>query len=153
LAEICEKLVKLSGTILCFDFGTRRIGVAVGETLLSQAHPLTVVRGEANDDRFAAIQRLIDEWRPVGFVVGLPTHMDGTEHDMTARCRRFAQQLKGRFSLPVDMVDERLTSADAETRLLETGKTAKSAKKHLDAVAAQLILQTWFDTQDSTHAH
>jgi putative Holliday junction resolvase len=145
--------VQLSGTILCFDFGTRRIGVAVGETLLNQAHPLTVLHGEANDDRFAAIQKLIDEWRPVGFVVGLPTHMDGTEHEMTARCRRFAKQLQGRFSLPVDLVDERLTSADAELCLREAGKTAKSAKKHLDAVAAQLILQTWFDTQNSTHAH
>jgi putative holliday junction resolvase len=142
----------LSGTLLGFDFGTKRIGVAVGETLLGHAHPLTVIHGEANDDRFSSIQKLLEEWRPVGFIVGLPTHMDGTEHEMTARSRRFASQLNGRFGLPVQLVDERLTSADAQTRLRESGKTAKSAKKHLDAVAAQLILQTWFDTHCS-YAH
>lgn len=142
-----------SGTVFGFDFGTKRIGISVGETLIAQAHPLTVIHGEGNDERFAAIQKLINEWRPVGLVVGLPRHMDGTEHEMTARSQRFANQLRGRFALPVEMVDERLTSADAEARLRETGKTAKSAKKHLDAVAAQLILQTWFDTQNTAHAH
>lgn len=141
----------MNGTILGFDFGTRRIGVAIGETLLGQAHPLTTLHGEANDERFAAIGKLISEWQPAGFVVGLPTHLDGTEHEMTARCRRFAHQLNGRFALPVALVDERLTSADAEARLRETGKTAKSAKKHLDAVAAQLILQTWFDLRNTAH--
>lgn len=139
-----------TGTLLAFDFGTRRIGVAIGETLLAQAHPLAVIEGEANDLRFARIEALIKEWQPVGLVVGLPAHMDGTAHEMTARCQRFAHQLEGRFRLPVMLADERLTSADAESRLRETGKTAKSAKKHLDAVAAQLILQTWFDTH---HAH
>lgn len=139
----------MSGTLLGFDFGTRRIGVAVGESLLGQAHPLTVIHGEANDQRFAEIEKLIQEWQPVGFVVGLPTHLDGTEHEMTARCQRFANQLKGRFGLPVELADERLSSMDAESRLREAGKSAKTARPHLDAVAAQLILQTWFDT----HAH
>ncbi len=138
--------MQLTGTIFGFDFGTRRIGVAVGETLTQQAHPLTVIQGEANDDRFAAIEKLIQEWRPAGFVVGLPTHMDGAEHEMTARSRRFGQQLNGRFGLPVEFADERLSSFDAEIQLREAGKNAKAARKHLDAVAAQLILQTWFDT-------
>lgn len=140
----------MNGTLLAFDFGTRRIGVAVGEMLLRQAHPLMVIEGAANDGRFARIGALIEEWSPGGLVVGLPTHMDGSEHDMTARCRRFARQLESRFGLPVALMDERLTSADAQMRLRESGKTAKAAKKHLDAVAAQLILQTWFDTH---HAH
>ena len=138
--------MQLTGTIFGFDFGTRRIGVAVGETLTQQAHPLTVIQVEANDDRFAAIEKLIQEWRPAGFVVGLPTHMDGAEHEMTARSRRFGQQLNGRFGLPVEFADERLSSFDAEIQLREAGKNAKAARKHLDAVAAQLILQTWFDT-------
>lgn len=134
------------GTVLAFDFGEKRIGVAIGETLLQQAHPLTTLHGERNDDRFAAIAKLLAEWQPVQLVVGLPTHADGTPHEMTARAQRFANQLQGRFRLPVALADERLTSLDAQSRLRETGRNAKSAKAVLDAVAAQLILQTWFDT-------
>jgi len=134
------------GTVLAFDFGEKRIGVATGETLLGNAHPLTVIRAESNDDRFAAIGKLVAEWRPEQLVVGLPTHADGTPHAMTARCRRFAERLQRRFALPVGLADERLTSIDAESRLRETGRSAKAAKPLVDAVAAQLILQTWFDT-------
>ncbi|MBA3995754.1 MAG: Holliday junction resolvase RuvX [Candidatus Accumulibacter sp.] len=134
-----------TGTVLAFDFGEKRIGVAVGEWLLRQAHPLTVIRGEANAERFAAIAALIAEWQPAHLVVGLPVAMDGTPHAMTARCTRFANQLRGRFGLAVDYADERLSSLEAGERLRETGHNAKSAKAHLDAVAAQLILQTYFD--------
>lgn len=143
------------GTVLAFDFGEKRIGVAVGETALAQAHPLTVIRAQANDERFAAIGALIDEWKPAFLIVGMPAHLDGDEtrpHTMAARCRRFANQLHGRFGLQVDFADERLTSLDAEARLRETGHDAKSAKAHVDAVAAQLILQTYFETH-SAHAH
>lgn len=134
-----------TGTLLAFDFGEKRIGVAVGEWLLRQAHPLTVIRGEANAERFAAIAALIAEWQPSGLVVGLPLAMDGTPHAMTARCTRFANQLRGRFGLAVDFADERLSSCEAGERLRETGHNARSAKAHIDAVAAQLILQTYFD--------
>lgn len=133
------------GTVLAFDFGEKRIGVAVGEWQLRQAHPLTVIRGIANAERFAAIEALIREWQPVSLVVGLPLSLDGSAHAMTARCTRFANQLRGRFRLPVDYADERLTSLEAGERLRETGHDARSAKAHLDAVAAQLILQTHFD--------
>ena len=133
------------GTLLGFDFGEKRIGVATGETLLRQAHPLTVIASEQVDARFAAIAKLIAEWRPVGLVVGRPVHMDGTPHALTARCERFANQLHGRFRLPVDLAEERLTSADAESRLHEAGHTSRSARRHLDAVAAQLILQGYLD--------
>jgi putative Holliday junction resolvase len=135
-----------SGTVLAFDFGEKRIGVATGETLLKQAHPLTTIHGEANDVRFAAIEALLKEWRPVLLVVGMPTAIDGTPHAMSARCTRFANQLRGRFGLPVAFADERFSSLDAGERLRETGHSAKSAKQHLDAVAAQLILQTFFDS-------
>lgn len=134
------------GTVLAFDFGEQRIGVAVGETTLHQAHPLAVIRSPSKDERLAAIAKLVAEWQPEGLVVGLPTHADGTAHAMTARCRRFAERLHRRFQLPVHLADERLTSVDAEARLRETGRTAKSAKPLLDAVAAQLILQTWFES-------
>ncbi len=146
------------GTVLAFDFGEKRIGVAVGEALLRQSHPLTVIHAQANAERFAAIAALIAEWQPALLLVGLPLSLDGNPHGMTARCTRFANQLKGRFGLPVAFADERLTSLDAQERLRETGHNAKSAKAHLDAVAAQLILQSYFDTppeprpESSAHA-
>lgn len=138
------------GTVLAFDFGEKRIGVAVGEWSLLQAHPLTVIHGEANTDRFAAIGALIAEWQPASLVVGLPLTLDGEAHAMTARCTRFANQLRGRFGLSVDYADERLSSVEAEERLRDTGHNAKSAKAHLDAVAAQLILQCYFDSHSDT---
>ena len=97
------------GTVLAFDFGTRRIGVAVGEAMLKNARPLTTIDAAANDARFAAIGRLIAEWQPARLVVGLPLALDGSAHEMTARSRRFANQLHGRFGLPVALVDERLS--------------------------------------------
>lgn len=134
------------GTLLAFDFGEKRIGVATGETLLGSAHPLTTIHAESNDDRFAAIGKLVAEWQPVGLVVGLPTHADGTPHEMTRLAQKFGERLQRRFALPVFYADERLTSLDAEARLRETGRNSKTAKPLLDAVAAQLILQTWFES-------
>ena len=137
-----------AGTLLAFDFGEKRIGVAVGEWALGQAHPLTTIRSEVNAERFSAIAALIAEWKPCRLVVGLPLALDGTPHAMTARCTRFANQLRGRFRLPVDYADERLSSAEAEERLRETGHNAKSAKEHLDAIAAQVILQGYFEQRN-----
>ena len=135
------------GTLLGFDFGLARIGVAVGELETAHASPLTTIAAEAGDARFAAISRLIAEWRPVGLVVGSPTHLDGTEHELTARCRRFANQLRGRFNLPVAECDERLSSAAAEVVLQEAGARSWQARKPLlDAVAAQIILQHFLDS-------
>ncbi len=134
------------GTILAFDFGAKRIGVATGETLLGSAHPLTVIHAESNDDRLAAIGKLVAEWQPERLVVGLPTHADGTPHEMTRLAQKFGERLQKKFNLPVSFADERLTSLDAEARLRETGRNSRSAKPVLDAVAAQLILQTWFES-------
>ncbi len=133
------------GTVIAFDFGEKRIGVAVGESALKQAHPLTTIRSEENATRFAAIAALIKEWTPSRLVVGRPLALDGTPHQMTARCTRFANQLRGRFGLPVDYAEERLSSAEAEERLRDTGHTARSAKEHVDALAAQIILQSYFE--------
>ncbi|CAG0964390.1 Putative pre-16S rRNA nuclease [Rhodocyclaceae bacterium] len=133
------------GTILAFDFGTRRIGVAVGEMMLRTARPLTTISGEANAARFEAIGRLIAEWQPACLVVGLPLALDGSEHEMTARSRRFANQLHGRFRLPVEFADERLSSATAEQRLRARGVSASRNKAAVDAEAAAVILQTYFD--------
>jgi len=132
-------------TVLAFDFGTRRIGVAVGNTVLRVARPLTTIAAEATAARFAALAALIDEWRPDLLVVGLPVHADGAPHEMTARAERFARQLEGRFGLEVARVDERYTTQQAESALAEAGVGAAERKVVRDQVAAQLILQSWFD--------
>jgi putative Holliday junction resolvase len=140
-----EALAAMRGTLLAFDFGEKRIGVATGETATGQAHALTTIAEAAGDRRFAAIAALIAEWRPAALVVGVPLALDGTPHLMTARCRRFANQLRGRFGLPVFEVDERLSSRDAEARLYEVGRDSRRQKAVIDALAAQLILQAHLD--------
>lgn len=140
-----EASPRRAGTLLAFDFGLKRIGVAVGEWPLAQAHPLTTIHGEANAERFATIEALIREWRPVSLVVGVPLTLDGTPHDMTARSIRFANQLHGRFGLPVEHAEERLSSVEAEERLRAGGHSSRSARDHVDAIAAQIILQCFFE--------
>ncbi|MDD3786726.1 MAG: Holliday junction resolvase RuvX [Hydrogenophaga sp.] len=127
--------------LLGFDYGTKRIGVAVGQTLTGSARPLTIVRARDGKPDWEAISRLISEWQPAALVIGLPVHMDGTEHERTTRAQRFGNQLAGRYNLPVHRVDERLTSYEAELDLRAQGKGGEA----LDAVAAQLILQSWLD--------
>ena len=124
-------------TILGFDFGIKRIGVAIGNTMIRQAQPLSVIKEIANEPRFAAIAALIAEWGATRVVVGLPSHPDGTEHEMSARCRRFANQVHGRFGLPVELVDERYSSAVIAARRGEV----------IDDRAAAIILQQYFDAQ------
>lgn len=143
-------LTPLRSTVLAFDFGLKRIGVAVGDVSIGVAHPLETIHGESNDQKFGAIAALIAEWQPGVLVVGLPSHLDGTEHEMTLRCRKFSRQLEGRFNLPVALVDERLTSAAASQGLREMGIGGRRQKAMLDQVAAQLILQTYLDEKHAT---
>ncbi len=122
-------------TILAFDFGLKRIGVAIGNTMICQAKPLSVITATANEPKFAAIDSLIKEWGASRIVVGLPSHPDGTEHEMSARCRRFANQVHGRFNLPVELVDERYSSVVIAAKRGEI----------IDDRAAAIILQQYFD--------
>ena len=145
LPIIERKYPEITGTVLAFDFGEKRIGVAVGETLLKVAHPLTTIESETNEARFSHIAKLIDEWQPSLLIVGLPTHMDGSAHNMTSLAKKFAQRLEGRFNLPVMMIDERLSSAEAAENLSAAGVKALNQKGLIDAVAAQTILQSHFD--------
>lgn len=138
----------LHGTILAFDFGKKRIGVAMGELELKMAHPLTTISEKA-DARFQAIAKLIQEWQPVRLIVGLPLHMDGAEHEMTEHCRRFARQLQGRFNLETELVDERLTSAEAQSMLADMGRGGQQDKHLIDQLAAQRILQAYFDQYET----
>ena len=134
-----------SETLLAFDFGIRRIGVAVGNTLLRRASPLTTIDEEKTDVRFTKIGALLDEWKPNALVVGLPSNDDSTPHELTALCRRFANRLKGRFNLPTILVDERYTSHTASAQLNEQGVHGKKQKPLIDQYAAQQILQAYFD--------
>ena len=120
------------GTVLAFDFGLKRIGVAVGEHELRSAHPLPAV------SQFPEIEKLIAEWKPARLVVGLPIREQG-QHPLAKRVEKFARRLEGQFHLPVARVDERFTSVEAESRLRGV------KKKAIDSVAAQLILEQYFD--------
>jgi len=136
----------LSGTVMAFDFGERRIGIAVGEHLINSANPLTTIDNESNEVRFAAITQLINEWQPKLLVVGLPLSLDGSETEVTQLCKKFARRLNGRFNLPVIMIDERYSSAEASQLLNETGIKGRAQKAMLDQVAAQTILRSYFDS-------
>ncbi|MBS1185645.1 MAG: Holliday junction resolvase YqgF [Proteobacteria bacterium] len=135
------------GTVLAFDLGLKRTGVASGELSIGVAHPLNVIQAESTEARLAAIARLVAEWQPVLLVLGLPTHADGSEHEMTRVAKNFARKLESHFNLPVFLVDERHTSTAAESELHARGIHGKKNRALLDAVAAQLILQGFFDAR------
>ena len=132
-------------TVLAFDFGLRRIGIAVGNTITRSARPLATIDDPDAGRRFDAIAALVDEWQPGRLVVGLPLHADGREHAMTAQARAFAAQLGRRFSLPVTLEDERHTSEIARDTLSAAGRGARRDRALRDQVAAQIILQAWLD--------
>ncbi len=137
-------------TLLGFDFGLKRIGVAVGQELTGTASPLETLTTTHSGIDWDEIQRLIDEWKPHALVVGLPLNMDGSEHEMTAAARQFARRLQGRYGLPVYEVDERLSSIAAEERLQEEAKKRfhrRNGRGRIDREAAQIILQTWLNEQ------
>ena len=144
-AATLRRPAERAGTILAFDFGRRRIGVAVGETALGLAHPLATITADSDDDRLAAIGSLVREWQPALLVVGLPTHADGTAHAMTARAQEFAHWLEARFRLAVELVDERYTTEAATTALADAGVGVRRHKPVRDRVAAQIILQAYLD--------
>ena len=143
-----DETVKPSGTVIAFDFGLRRIGVAVGQTLTGSANPLAVVPF-ANKPDWQAITRILAEWKPAVIVVGLPLAEDGGETDMSKAARRFARQLEGRFGIPVVFEDERLTSFSAEQRFVDARAGSGMRRKDAalkDAMAAQIILESWLQT-------
>jgi putative Holliday junction resolvase len=126
--------------VIGFDFGARRIGVAIGNSVTREARPLTTVNAGTVSARWDAVAALVAEWEPARLVVGIPRHPDGTRHEMTARCERFARQLEGRTGRPVARVDERYTSA------------VSARADDVDAAAAALILQQWFDEEGGRDA-
>jgi len=137
--------IQFQGTLLAFDFGTERIGIAVGNSISASAQALTTVHGNQNEKRFFDISKLVHEWHPAALIVGLPCHTDGATHKMTQLSQRFARRLKGLFSLPVILVDERYTSTAASAHLNDMGIRGIKQKTLLDQYAAQYILQAYFD--------
>ena len=129
-------------TVMGFDYGTRRIGIAIGNTLSCTAQALVVVARDNEDARFAEIESLLKEWTPNLLVVGLPTHPDGTEHEMTIKAKRFGNQLSGRFKLPVEWVDERYSSVVLEGD--------PEMRDNLDAHSATLLLEQNFAERSFT---
>lgn len=129
-------------TLLGFDYGLKRIGVAVGQELTGTASALTTISARDGKPDWEAIGRLIDEWRPDAVVVGLPLNMDGSDHELSRRARRFGNQLHGRYNLPAHFIDERLSSLEAEALL----KGLSRRKGDIDKLAARVILETWLST-------
>lgn len=131
-------------TILAFDFGLKRIGVAVGQSITQTAQPLPLLNAQDGAPKWDEVQQLIEKWQPQLLLVGAPLHMDGSEQDVTRFARRFGNRLNGRFHLPVQWADERLTSYEAESILSDLDFKSANDKIGVDSVSAMLILEQWF---------
>ena len=137
----------MSRTLLGFDYGLKSLGVGVGQELTATARPLLALKASDGVPNWEQIENLLKEWQPALLVVGLPLNMDGTEQDISRRARKFANRLHGRFGLPVELQDERLTTTDARARLFEAGGYKALGKDAVDAVSAQLILESWMTSK------
>ena len=138
-------------TILGFDFGEKRIGVAVGNTVTSQAQALTTLHVESNAARLGAVEKLVNEWQPASFVIGQPEHADGRPHEVAHLAKKFGNRLTEKFRLPVAYINETLSSVEASGILDGRGIRGIAQKVEIDAVAAQVILQSYLDER-SRHA-
>lgn len=137
-----SKPKKIEGVVLGFDFGLKRIGVAVGQTITQTASPETIVNSQDGKPDWARITELFEKWQPVAIVVGLPLQLNGEEQPITQSARKFGQRLSGRYgNKPLFFIEEQLTSIEAESRM-------KGKAKHIDDHAAQIILETWLENLD-----
>ncbi len=138
-------------TALAFDYGRKRIGVATGQKLAATTAPLTTVQVINNKPDWVHIERLINGWQPDILIIGLPMNMDGTEHEMSKAARRFSNQLHGRFRLPIELIDERLTSIEAEEIITEARRSGRikrsKSKTSIDQIAAEIILKNWLEME------
>lgn len=137
----------MSRTILTFDYGTKSIGVAVGQELTGTASLLSAIKAQDGTPDWAVIEKLVKDWQPQLLLVGLPLNMDGTEQPFTARTRKFANRLHGRFGLPVALHDERLTTTEARSQLFAEGGYRKLTKDKVDSLSAKIIFQSWYEQQ------
>ncbi|KEA54571.1 Holliday junction resolvase [Mangrovibacter sp. MFB070] len=134
-----------TGTILAFDFGTRSIGVAIGQKITGTARPLSALKAKDGVPDWDQIGRILKEWQPDFLVVGLPLNMDGTEQPLTTRAKKFANRLHGRFGITVELHDERLSTVEARAGLFEQGGFKALDKGSVDSASAVVILESWFE--------
>lgn len=149
------KNLKNPFTVLAFDFGTQRIGVAVGQSVTKSASPMAVLTVKSRQERLMAIAPLVQEWQPQLFIVGLPYYPDGTAHEVTALATKFARQISEHFRLPFVMVDERYTSVEAQqairsSNLAKSCQSGNSSANRVDAYAAALIAEQYFNQSDQS---
>jgi len=130
--------------LIAFDFGMKRIGVAIGQTVTQTARPLDTILAKQGEPNWHAMTNLLKKWLPDALVVGIPLNMDGTDQPITQLARQFANALRERYQLPVHEIDERLTTKDARERLFNQGGYKALQDGQVDRIAAQLILQNWF---------
>ncbi len=135
--------------MLSFDFGTKSIGVAVGQQLTASARPLAALKAKDGVPDWDQIGALLKEWQPEKVVVGLPLNMDGSEQPLTARARKFASRLHGRFGVQVELHDERLSTVEARAELFERGGFRALSKSNVDSLSAVIILESWFENSYS----
>ncbi|MFM2477633.1 Holliday junction resolvase RuvX [Celerinatantimonas sp. MCCC 1A17872] len=131
-------------SVLGFDFGTQSIGVAIGNPITGSASALNALKARDGIPNWDDLANLIRQWQPQRLVVGLPLNMDGTEQDITTRARKFAKRLHGRYGLPVDLQDERLTTVDARASLFEQGGYRALKKGAIDSASAVVIVESWY---------
>ncbi|PKB88370.1 Holliday junction DNA helicase RuvA [Ewingella americana] len=139
-------------TVFAFDFGTKSIGLAIGQEVTGTARPLTSFKAQDGTPDWQKIEKLLKEWLPDLVVVGLPLNMDGTEQPLTARARKFANRLHGRFGIQVELHDERLSTVEARADLFDRGGFRALDKGSVDAASAVIILESWFEKQWSQPA-
>nr|WP_286306085.1 MULTISPECIES: Holliday junction resolvase RuvX [Methylophaga] len=137
----------MARTLLGFDFGMKNIGIAVGQELTATANPLTAIKARDGIPDWSHIEKLLKEWQPDLLIVGLPLNMDGTEQEMTAAAKRFGNRLNGRFNIPVEWQDERLTTYEALDQMGIRSKMDSRQRSDVDQLSAQLILQSWLNQQ------
>jgi putative Holliday junction resolvase len=135
--------------LLGFDFGLKRIGVAVGQTVTATANHLVTLNANQGEPEWNAVTKLIKTWQPDGLVVGIPLNMDGTEQPLSQLARQFARQLQERFNLPIYEMDERLSTKEARARLFAEGGFKALQNGQVDRIAAQLILQNWLTSKNN----
>jgi putative Holliday junction resolvase len=134
-------------SVLGFDYGTKSIGIAIGQEITASARPLMSIKAVDGIPKWEEIGKIITEWQPDLIVVGLPLNMDGTEQEITLRAKKFGNRLNGRFGIKVVTQDERLTTADAKARLFEMGGYKALTKGQVDAMSAVLIIESYFENQ------
>ena len=141
----CSSQNQREGNIIGFDFGQKRIGVAIGNNISKSAQALITIESASSNQKFEVIQKIMDEWQPVSIVVGVPFNVDGSEHKVTNLCKKFAKQLEQKYALPIHLIDERYTSIEASYEIQDKKIDLKKKKLLIDQIAAKIILQSYLD--------